>query len=137
MRFSSLALRAVSVAAAAAVLVQLIGCSDKKTIIDEDVLSVNSFLPDYSLVKPLGRTHVTDSGLWLAYSGSGAEFSFNGNRLSVTMSGDDYIDSEDFDSFPESQYSLTAKEPWTPCLTTLLRSLPFLTRVSRQSIQLE
>lgn len=100
MRFRSLALRAVSVAAAAAALVQLIGCSDKKTIIDEDVLSVNSFLPDYSLVKPLGRTHVTDSGLWLAYSGSGAEFSFNGNRLSVTMSGDDYIDSEDFDSLP-------------------------------------
>ena len=66
MRFRSLALRAVSVAAAAAVLAQLIGCSDKKTIIDEDLVSVHSSLADYSLVKPLCRRHLTDSGLWLA-----------------------------------------------------------------------
>lgn len=38
--------------------------------------------------------------LWLAYSGSGAEFSFNGSSCKVTMLGDDNIMSEDFDSLP-------------------------------------
>ena len=69
MRFRSLALRAVSVAAAAAVLVQLIGCSDKKTIIDEDVLSVNSFLPDYSLVKPQAGDVAVAGQVGVAFGG--------------------------------------------------------------------
>lgn len=82
--------------------VGLTGCgsSENEIEIDEDVLSVNSFLPTDKYVKKLGRTEETDNGLWLAYSGSGAEFSFNGTKATITLLGDDTINSEDWNSVP-------------------------------------
>ncbi|MCD7771330.1 MAG: GDSL-type esterase/lipase family protein [Oscillospiraceae bacterium] len=76
------------------------GSSENEIEIDEDVLSVNSFLPTEKYVKKLGRTEQVDEGLWLAYSGSGAEFTFNGTKATVTILGDDTINSEDWNSVP-------------------------------------
>lgn len=85
---------------AGAMLAGLAGCAEKEPKINEDVLSVNSSVMNEKNVKPLGRTEFVDDMLWLAYSGSGAEFSFNGSSCKVTMLGDDNIMSEDFDSLP-------------------------------------
>ncbi|MCD7847947.1 MAG: GDSL-type esterase/lipase family protein [Oscillospiraceae bacterium] len=76
------------------------GSSENEIEIDEDVLSVNSFLPTDKYVKKLGRTEEVETGLWLAYSGSGAEFSFNGTKATITLLGDDTINSEDWNSVP-------------------------------------
>ncbi|MBQ5311028.1 MAG: GDSL family lipase [Oscillospiraceae bacterium] len=43
------------------------------------------------LVKPLGRTYEQDGTLWLAYSGTGAEFIFTGTRFDVTIAGDSSV----------------------------------------------
>lgn len=46
------------------------------------------FTPSYRNLKPLGRTHLLNDTLWLAYSGSGAAFTFTGTRCAVTLAGD-------------------------------------------------
>lgn len=52
--------------------------------------TVNTYTPNYDNVKPLGRTYLNDDDtLWLAFSGSGAEFTFNGKKAVVTIAGDD------------------------------------------------
>lgn len=81
----------------------LAGCAngkESKTYIREDVLSMNSFSPNEKNVKFLGRTEMSGDSLWLAFSGSGAEFKFKGTSASIVFCGDDNIDSEDFDSLP-------------------------------------
>lgn len=84
--------------AATAMLLGMCACGERK--IDEDVLTVNSFEMTEKTIKPLGRTEFKDGTLWLAYSGAGAEFTFNGTKCSVTFSGDDTILNEDFNSLP-------------------------------------
>lgn len=69
----------------------LVGCGQTNERIPEDVLSMNSFVPNKDNVKLLGRTHEIENTLWMAYSGSGAEFTFKGTRCSVTFAADDYI----------------------------------------------
>lgn len=49
---------------------------------------MNTFLPTWQNVKPLGRTKQLADSLWLVLSGSGAEFSFFGSRCEVTIAGD-------------------------------------------------
>lgn len=49
---------------------------------------MNTFTPDWSNVRPLGRTCQLPDSLWLAFSGSGAEFAFTGRRCDVTLAGD-------------------------------------------------
>ncbi|MBE5779259.1 MAG: GDSL family lipase [Clostridiales bacterium] len=44
---------------------------------------------DTSYVKPLGRTTPIEKGLWLCWSGSGAEFTFTGAKCRITILGDD------------------------------------------------
>jgi len=44
--------------------------------------------PTWQNVKPLGRTHPLTDSLWLAFSGTGAEFTFHGARCTVTIAGD-------------------------------------------------
>lgn len=44
---------------------------------------------DTAFVKPLGRTTPTEKGLWLCWSASGAEFTFTGKELCITLLGDD------------------------------------------------
>lgn len=45
-------------------------------------------IPNWSNVKPLGRTMPLADSLWLAFSGSGAEFVFTGSRCEITIAGD-------------------------------------------------
>ena len=45
-------------------------------------------LPTWKNVKPLGRTQQREDSLWLAFSGAGAEFSFTGSFCRVTIAGD-------------------------------------------------
>ena len=60
------------------------GCSAAK---EPDAPPIYS--PSYDYVKPLGRTAIADDGsLWLVHSGTGAEFTFNGTKASITMEGD-------------------------------------------------
>ena len=44
--------------------------------------------PNWQNVKPLGRTWPLADGLWLAFSASGVEFTFNGSTCMVTIAGD-------------------------------------------------
>lgn len=53
----------------------------------EDV-TMYAFTPDWTNVKPLGRTHQLEDSLWLAFSGTGAEFAFHGAHCEVTLAGD-------------------------------------------------
>ena len=48
-----------------------------------------SIIPDWCNIKPLGRTWQKADSLWLAMSGSGAEFAFTGSFCRVTITGDD------------------------------------------------
>ena len=46
------------------------------------------FSPTYENIKPLGRTHLLNDTLWMAYSASGAAFTFFGKACSITLAGD-------------------------------------------------
>lgn len=50
---------------------------------------MKSYLPEKKNVKTLGRTAFLQDTLWMAASGSGAEFIFSGKRAAVTVCGDD------------------------------------------------
>ena len=54
----------------------------------EEESTVKSYIPNSENVKTLGRTHELEDCLWLAYSGSGAEFEFNGTKAEITVGGD-------------------------------------------------
>lgn len=61
---------------------------------------MNTFLPTWQNVKPLGRTKPLTDSLWLAFSGAGAEFAFFGSRCEVTMAGDNRAaDAEQSDNY--------------------------------------
>ena len=51
---------------------------------------MNRFLPTGEHVKPLGRTLELEDSLWLAFSGTGAEFTFTGSRCEVVIAGDNH-----------------------------------------------
>lgn len=50
--------------------------------------TMNTFTPTWENVKPLGRTHQLEDSLWLAFSGSGAEFTAHCTRMEITIAGD-------------------------------------------------
>lgn len=55
-----------------------------------------TYAPTSENVKALGRTMLTDDDmLWLAFSGSGAEFTFNGTKAEVVIAGDDNAEKPD------------------------------------------
>lgn len=55
-----------------------------------------TYAPTSENVKTLGRTMLTDDDmLWLAFSGSGAEFTFNGTKAEVVIAGDDNAEKPD------------------------------------------
>lgn len=62
------------------------GETTENTVQEETTLK--TYIPNEENVKPLGRTKLVDDTLWLAFSGSGAEFTFNGTKASVTIAGD-------------------------------------------------
>ena len=45
-------------------------------------------IPNWQNIKPLGRTWPLEDGLWLAFSASGAEFTFSGCTCRVCVAGD-------------------------------------------------
>ena len=49
---------------------------------------MKNYLANETNVKKLGRTHELDGMLWCAFSGSGAEFVFEGKKAEVTVVGD-------------------------------------------------
>ncbi len=58
-----------------------------------------SFAPSAENVKHLGRAYYTaDNALWLGYSGSGAEFTFTGSQLGITIQGADSLQYWDADT---------------------------------------
>lgn len=46
------------------------------------------FSPTYNNITPLGRTHLLNDTLWMAFSGSGAAFTFWGKACTITIAGD-------------------------------------------------
>ncbi|QYR24002.1 GDSL family lipase [Paenibacillus sp. sptzw28] len=46
------------------------------------------FRAEENFVRPLGRTYFLNDTLWMALSGSGAEFRFSGRRAEITLKGD-------------------------------------------------
>lgn len=90
----------LSLILAVAMLLTMSGCAGGVNEYDEDVLSLNTFAPTEDNVKFLGRTEIVDDCLWLAYSGSGAEFTFKGTKAEVSVLCDDNFANEDFDSKP-------------------------------------
>ncbi len=50
--------------------------------------ALTTIIPTWENVKPLGRTHQMPDSLWLAFSASGAEFTFHGTHAEVTIIGD-------------------------------------------------
>ena len=49
---------------------------------------MQTIIPNWHNVKPLGRTMPLADSLWLAFSGSGAEFVFTGSCCEITIAGD-------------------------------------------------
>ncbi len=49
---------------------------------------MQTFMPSWENVKPLGRTMQLADSLWLAFSGAGAEFAYFGTACEVVMAGD-------------------------------------------------
>lgn len=52
------------------------------------MLQERNFVPSSNNVKLLGRTYSKEDSLWMAYSGTGAEFSFTGTSAEITILGD-------------------------------------------------
>ena len=59
-----------------------------QTAVNGEETTMTTVIPTWENVKPLGRTHQLKDSLWLAFSGSGAEFAFTGKRCEVTIQGD-------------------------------------------------
>ena len=53
---------------------------------------MKTYLPSKDNIKPLGRTCFIDNTLWMAFSGTGAAFTFRGTKAVVTMLADDTAD---------------------------------------------
>ena len=49
---------------------------------------IKRFSPTYENLRPLGRTHLLNDTLWMAYSASGAAFTFTGRYCAITIAGD-------------------------------------------------
>lgn len=58
---------------------------------------MKTYLPDDKNVKCLGRTMMTENGLWMCYSATGAAFRFHGKVLKIRMLGDDRCENADMD----------------------------------------
>ncbi len=86
----------IALASAACMAVSLTACTSSEaagnqttvTEITEEESTLKTYIPTTEYVKPLGRTHLLNDTLWMAFSGSGAEFTFNGTSASVTIAGD-------------------------------------------------
>ena len=64
---------------------------EKMTEESVEELSMKTFQPNDQYIKTLGRTAYVEDTLWMALSGSGAEFTVTGTKVSVTLQGDTSI----------------------------------------------
>lgn len=71
--------------------------TDKVTVDDENVMSLQTFPVTEEYVKTQGRTYYYDDSMWLIQSASAVEFEFTGTYGSVTVHGDQNC----FDSWAE------------------------------------
>lgn len=85
----------LSLICAAGMTLSMTACTGEKAPAAEAEPSVKTFVPSAENVKPLGRTMLTEDMLWLAFSGSGAEFNFNGTKAEVVIAGDDNAEKPD------------------------------------------
>lgn len=69
-------------------LLLLIPAACAESAANEEEIAMYTVIPSWENVKPLGRTHPLQDSLWLAFSGTGAEFTFHGARCEVTIAGD-------------------------------------------------
>lgn len=58
-----------------------------QTSLDGDA-SMKTYLPDDTNIRAIGRTYYDNETLWLALSGTGAEFTFTGTKAVITLVGD-------------------------------------------------
>lgn len=99
------------------------------------------FIPSYKNLKPLGRTHLLNDTLWLAFSASGAAFTFTGKRCRVVIAGDSTATDpekvndrariaievngtrvvEDMVDAPEKEYEVFASETAKPVEVRILK----------------
>lgn len=54
----------------------------------EQAGNVKEFLPIEEYVRTIGRTQMLEDTLWMVHSGSGAEFSVTGTKVSITLKAD-------------------------------------------------
>ncbi len=54
-------------------------------------LYTKTYIPSEEVLKVLGRAAFVEDTLWLVHSGSGAEFTFVGTKVSVTLQGDSSV----------------------------------------------
>ncbi|MGN1147049.1 MAG: GDSL-type esterase/lipase family protein [Lachnospiraceae bacterium] len=54
----------------------------------EEETDVKLYIPNTDNVKTIGRTYLLEDTLWMAFSGSGAEFQFSGKKVTITLTGD-------------------------------------------------
>ena len=70
------------------VLLLTLGAVQAASAANEEETAMYTITPNRENVKPLGRTHPLEDSLWLCFSGSGAEFVFEGRRCEVVIAGD-------------------------------------------------
>ena len=81
----------ISVILSGMVSLGMTACSGKN-----DTAKAATYIPSPENVKPIGRTQLTeDNMLWLAFSGSGAEFTFSGTKAEIVIAGDDSAEKPD------------------------------------------
>ena len=60
----------------------------EKQTIGEQTMKEQTVLPTEEYVRAIGRTEMQEDTLWMALSGTGAEFDVTGTKLSITMKAD-------------------------------------------------
>lgn len=68
--------------------------SNVVTIITAKVINMKKLTLTNNNIKPVGRTYYFEDALWSAFSGTGAEFDFEGKTLYVTLLADKSADEE-------------------------------------------
>lgn len=78
-----------AICACTAAFTLMCGCSAKENNNSKDDNGMKKVVADNSNVKLVGRTYLQDDILWLAFSGTGAEFTYTGKKLEISFVGDE------------------------------------------------
>jgi peptidoglycan/xylan/chitin deacetylase (PgdA/CDA1 family) len=58
---------------------------------NDGTTSLKTYIPNETNVRTIGRTYYDNDILWLALSGTGAEFTFTGKKAVITIGGDNIV----------------------------------------------